>query len=169
MNVAAGSKEEGVVACKGGKFLTFSLGKESYGLGILQVREIIRLPEITQVPCMPAYMRGVINLRGKVVPVADLRAKFGLSNDAQGERTCVIVVELAARGKTLMGLMVDAVEEVSNIPAGDIEPTPDFGIRLNTNYILGMAKVKGGVKTLLDIDKVICDEAFKGLRSATAA
>lgn len=169
MNVDVGSKEEGVVACKGGKFLTFSLGKESYGLGILQVREIIRLPEITQVPCMPAYMRGVINLRGKVVPVVDLRAKFGLSSDGQGERTCVIVVELSARGKTLMGLMVDAVEEVSNIPPGDIEPTPDFGIRLNTSYILGMAKVKGVVKTLLDIDKVICEEAFKGLRSATAA
>ena len=169
MNVAVGSKEEGLVACKGGKFLTFSLGRESYGLGILQVREIIRLPEITHVPCMPSYMRGVINLRGKVVPVADLRAKFGLPKGTQSERTCVIVVELAARGKSLMGLMVDAVEEVSNIPPADIEPTPDFGVRLNIDYILGLAKVKGGVKTLLDIDRVICEEALKGLRSAAAA
>ena len=169
MNAAVGLNEQGLVACKGGKFLTFSLGKESYGLGILQVREIIRLPEITKVPCMPSYLRGVINLRGKVVPVADLRAKFGLSSASQSERTCVIVVELAAGAKTLMGLVVDAVEEVSNINAADIEPTPDFGASLNTNYILGIAKVKGGVKTLLDIDKVICDEALKSLRSATAA
>lgn len=169
MNIAVGSKEQGVVACKGGKFLTFALGKESYGLGILQVREIIRLPEITQVPCMPPSMRGVINLRGKVVPVVDLRVKFGLSGAAQGERTCVIVVELATRGRALMGLLVDSVEEVSNIPAADIEPTPDFGVGVDTSYIVGMAKVKGVVKTLLDIDKVICDEAFKGLRTAAAA
>lgn len=171
MNAAA-TRSEGelaTAACKGGKYLTFSLGRESYGVGILQVREIIRLPEITQVPCMPAHMRGVINLRGKVVPVADLRAKFGLSSEGMNERTCIIVVELTSRGKTLMGLMVDSVEEVSNIPSGDIEPTPDFGAFLNTNYILGMAKVKGAVKTLLDIDKVITEEAIRGLRIPSTA
>ena len=140
-----------------GKYLTFRLGDESYGIAVLKIREIIRLVAITAVPQMPEYIKGVINLRGKVIPVVSLRSKFGLPEDRTNERTCIIVVQvdLPGRAKALMGLMVDAVEEVAFIAAQDIEDTPDFGASLDTAYILGMAKVKGAVKSLLDIDKVV--------------
>lgn len=140
-----------------GKHLTFILGREQYGLPVLKVREIIRLCDITPVPQMPDYIKGVLNLRGKIIPVADLRIKFRLASNKNTDLTCIIVVQVALPGKTsaIMGLIVDAVEEVVNISAADIEPTPDFGGVVATDYILGMAKVKGSVKTLLDIDKVV--------------
>ncbi len=139
------------------KYLTFVLGHESYGVGVLKVREIIRMLDITAVPQMPAHVKGVINLRGKVVPVVDLRLKFGLAKAENSERTCIVVVEVASKTGTraLMGMIVDAVEEVVTIPPADIEPTPDFGGSLSTEYILGMAKIRGSVKTLLDIDAVL--------------
>ncbi len=145
-----------------GKYLTFTLGNESYGIVVLKVREIIRVPDITSVPQMPEYVKGVINLRGKVIPVADLRIKFQLHNIKDTERTCVVVVQvqLASGAQPLIGLIVDAVEEVVNIPSSDIEPTPDFGSNLDTHYILGMAKVKGTVKTLLDLDRVVSAESL---------
>ncbi len=140
-----------------GKHLTFVLGRECYGVPVLKVREIIRLCDITPVPQMPDYIKGVLNLRGKIVPVADLRIKFKLVSAKNTDLTCIIVVQVSLPGKTqaIMGLIVDAVEEVVNISAVDIEPTPDFGAALATDYILGIAKVKGSVKTLLDIDKVV--------------
>ena len=140
-----------------GKHLTFMLGRECYGLPVLKVREIIRLCEITPVPQMPDYIKGVLNLRGKIIPVADLRVKFGLVGIENTDLTCIVVVSVALPDKTptLMALIVDAVEEVVNIFAADIEPKPDFGAGLDTGYILGMAKIKGSVKTLLDIDKVV--------------
>ncbi|MEI2724733.1 MAG: chemotaxis protein CheW [Verrucomicrobiota bacterium] len=140
-----------------GKHLTFVLGHECYGVPVLKVREIIRLCDITPVPQMPAYIKGVLNLRGKIIPVADLRIKFKLASDKNTDLTCIIVVQVALPDKspTPMGLIVDAVEEVVNLSATDIEPTPDFGAALDTDYILGMAKIKGSVKTLLDIDKVV--------------
>jgi purine-binding chemotaxis protein CheW len=145
-----------------GKYLTFLLGHESYGIPVLKIREIIRMTDITPVPQMPAYVRGVINLRGKIIPVADLRAKFGLATVEATERTCIVVVQVAAGGtKTLMGLVVDDVEEVANIAATDIEEAPDFGIKLDTAYIVGMAKIKGAVKTLLDIDRIVSTEALQ--------
>ncbi len=145
-----------------GKYLTFTLGNESYGIVVLKVREIIRVPDITSVPQMPEYVKGVINLRGKVIPVADLRIKFQLHNIKDTERTCVVVVQvqLPTGAQPLIGLIVDAVEEVVNIPSTDIEPTPDFGSNLDTHYILGMAKVKGVVKTLLDLDRVVSAETL---------
>ncbi|HAM72150.1 MAG TPA: chemotaxis protein CheW [Verrucomicrobiales bacterium] len=149
-----------------GKYLTFSLGKESYGIQILRVREIIRLADITPVRCMPEYVRGVINLRGKVVPVADLRVKFGLTSIQDGERTCIVVVQLGTDTKPLMGVIVDAVEEVVNLPAADIEPTPDFGVSVDTSYMLGVAKVRGTVKTLLNIDRVISTDVIQEIRTA---
>jgi purine-binding chemotaxis protein CheW len=153
-----------------GKYLTFRLGQESYGLPVLKVREIIRLTPITPVPRMPHYIKGVINLRGKVIPVVDLRAKFGLSGDGSNVRTCIVVVqvELSSGTKPFMGLIVDAVEEVANLPAQDIEAAPDFGTALDTAYILGMAKTKEAVKTLLDIDKVVAADALE-LTQAKAA
>ena len=140
-----------------GKYLTFVLGRECYGVPVLKVREIIRMCDITPVPQMPDYIKGVLNLRGKIIPVADLRLKFRLASDKNTDLTCIVVVQVALPDKTstMMGLVVDAVEEVTNIGAAAIEPTPDFGAEIDTDYILGMAKIKGTVKTLLDIDKVV--------------
>jgi purine-binding chemotaxis protein CheW len=145
-----------IAANREGKYLTFSLAKEEYGIGILKVKEIIGLMPITTVPRAPGFVKGVINLRGKVIPVVDLRLKFGMEEAAYTERTCIIVIEIAGQGgSVLIGIVVDAVSEVLNIKAADIEDTPAFGARLDTSYIRGMAKVNGGVKILLDIDKVL--------------
>ena len=139
-----------------GKYLTFSLAGEEYGIGILKVKEIIGMMPITTVPRTPGCVKGVINLRGKVIPVVDLRLKFGMEEMAYTERTCIIVVEIASQGTpVLIGIVVDSVSEVLNIKGTDIEETPTFGEKLNTDSILGMAKMNGGVKILLDIDKVL--------------
>jgi purine-binding chemotaxis protein CheW len=144
-----------------GKYLTFTISQESYGLDVLQVREIIRLTDITAVPQVPAYVRGVINLRGKIIPVIDLRVRFGIASVENTERTCIIVVQVRLPdGKTAqMGMIVDGVEEVVNLAAGDIEETPDFGSAIGTRYILGMAKAKGMVKTLLNINSVVAADS----------
>ena len=139
----------------GGKYLTFLLAGEEYGLEILKVREIIGLMDITRVPQTPDFVEGVINLRGKVIPVVDLRTKFGLERAEYNEETCVIVVDV----DMLMGIIVDTVQEVHNIPEADIEPPPRLGASVDTSFVLGMGKVKDGVKILLDIDKVLtCGE-----------
>lgn len=139
-----------------GKYLTFALGGEEYGLPVLRVREIIKVMDITQVPQVPAYVRGVINLRGKVIPVVDLRVKFGFPPQDYTERTCIIVVDVHANeDRTMMGVVVDAVSEVLNIGVGEIDHTPDFGGRVTTDYINGLAKTKGTVKILLDLDRVL--------------
>jgi purine-binding chemotaxis protein CheW len=149
-----------------GKHLTFVLGRECYGVPVLKVREIIRLCNITPVPNMPEYIKGVLNLRGKIIPVADLRLKFKITASPHSDLTCIIVVQIALPDKSnaLMGLVVDAVEEVVNIAGSDIEPTPDFGAAVATDYILGMAKIKGTVKTLLDIDRVLTSQTIETAR-----
>ena len=159
-------QQTSAVRADAGKYLTFILGSESYGIAVLKIREIIRLVNITAVPQMPEYVKGVINLRGKIIPVVDLRLKFGMARAETTERTCIIVVQVALHsGQTSqMGLVVDGVEEVTNIAATDIEETPDFGTKLDTDSILGMAKIKGVVKTLLDIDKVVSSEATQCLQ-----
>jgi chemotaxis signal transduction protein len=203
-----------------GKYLTFSLAREDYGIGILKIREIIGMLPITSVPQTPVYVKGVINLRGKVIPVIDLRLRFGMQEIDYTEHTCVIVIEVQAsrmgkcweakncnkmdcpayenrdlrcwiisgtfchdelqgsfhekidacrecdfyrlsnkRAAVLtMGVVVDSVAEVLNIKADDIQDPPTFGTNLNTNYILGMAKMDDGVKILLDIDRVLSDK-----------
>jgi purine-binding chemotaxis protein CheW len=142
-----------------GKYLTFVLGANSYGLPILKVREIIRLCDITPIPRMPDYVRGVINLRGKIVPVIDLRLKLGLPQVATSSRTCIVVVLVKmATATKLMGLIVDALEEVFLIAAEDMEPAPDFGPGVATGYIQNMAKTKGQVKALLNIDHIVKDD-----------
>jgi purine-binding chemotaxis protein CheW len=145
-----------------GKYLTVALDDESYGIAVLKVREIIRMQKITPVPQMPEFVKGVINLRGRVVAIVDLRVKFGLKA-VFAERTCIVVVQVkvSATQNVQMGLIVDRVEEVVNLAGTEIEPTPDFGTRIDTGYILGMAKVKGAVKTLLDIDRVVAPETVK--------
>lgn len=144
------------ISAQAGKYLTVVLADEAYGLSVLRIREIIRLQKITPVPQMPDYVKGVINLRGRIIPVVDLRAKFGLKVEF-AERTCIVVVQVKLGGDQAvqMGLIVDSVEEVVNLPAEEIEAPPAFGSRLSPEYILGMAKVKGQVKTLLDIDRVV--------------
>lgn len=146
-----------------GKYLTFALAKESYGIDVLKVREIIRLTTVTPVPQMPAYVRGVINLRGKIIPVIDLRVRFGFADVQNTEQTCIVVaqVKLPDERSTLMGLIVDGVEEVLNIAAADIEETPEFGSKLTSGYIMGMAKIKGVVKTLLDSDRLLTGDMLQ--------
>lgn len=137
---------------RGGEFLTFNLAGEEYGLEILKVREIIGMLPITRVPRTFKHIRGVINLRGKVIPVVDLRLKFGLEATEQTEETCTIVVH--ANGIDI-GIIVDKVSEVLDIADQDIENTPSFGSEAQTDYILGLGKTKGRVSLLLDIDHVL--------------
>lgn len=141
---------------RGGKYLTFSLAGEEYGIGILKIKEIIGMMPITAVPQTPDFLKGVINLRGKVIPVIDLRLRFGMEPIDYTDRTCTVVVEVeGSSGAILLGTVVDSVSEVLNIKNEDIEDAPTFGTRLNTEAILGMAKMEGGVKILLDIDRVL--------------
>lgn len=158
MNDATESMDQAIrrMTIKEGKYLTFTLANETYGVGILKVKEIIGMMPVTSVPRTPDFVKGVINLRGKVIPIIDLRLKFSMEAIEYDERTCIIVVEIDSEDATvLIGIVVDSVSEVLNIKADEIEETPAFGTKLNTAYILGMAKVEGGVKILLDIDKVL--------------
>jgi purine-binding chemotaxis protein CheW len=144
---------------KEGKYLTFSLSNEEYGIGILKIKEIIGMMPITSVPRTPKYVRGVINLRGKVIPVIDLRIRFCMEEKDYNDRTCIVVVEIESHGiDMVIGIVVDSVSEVLNIKSEEIEETPEFGTTLNTEYILGMATMEGGVKILLDIDAVLSSE-----------
>lgn len=141
---------------KEGKYLTFALAHEEYGLEILKVREIIGYIDVTAIPQTPRDIKGVINLRGQVIPVVDLRAKFGMETTEVTEQTCIIVVEITQSGRKFnTGIIVDRVQEVLDIDGKDIEEAPQFGSDVNTDFILGMAKVGESVKILLDIDRVL--------------
>jgi purine-binding chemotaxis protein CheW len=149
---------------RAGKYLTFQLGNEEFAVQVLRVREIMGIQEITAVPQTPDYVKGVINLRGKVIPVVDLRLKFGLAEIEYTQRTCIIVAQIENQGSKLMiGIIVDCVSEVLTLQATDIEDTPDFGSGVETPYLLGMAKIKGKVKILLDIDMVLTAQEVMGL------
>jgi purine-binding chemotaxis protein CheW len=151
---------------RGGKYLVFELGSEEFGIRVLQVREIMGVRDITSLPQTPAHVKGVINLRGKVIPVVDLRLKFGLPELAYTERTCIIVVQVNRRHKPIsVGIVVDGVAEVLTLAATDIEDSPDFGGGAATPYLLGMAKVKGKVKILLDINEVLTGQELHGLEA----
>ena len=151
---------------RAGKYLTFRLGPEEFGVRVDKVREIMGVQEITSVPQTPEYLKGVINLRGKVIPVIDLRLKFGLEAIEYTQRTCIIVVQVRGDAATIqVGLVVDTVSEVLNLAGADIENTPDFGTGIATPYLLGMAKVKDKVKILLDIDQVLSTQDLTGLNS----
>jgi purine-binding chemotaxis protein CheW len=144
------------VDARAGKYLTFQLAQEEFGIRVLKVREIMGLQEITAVPQTPSHVKGVINLRGKVVPVIDLRLKFGMQAAEYTQRTCIIVTQVQGESTSvMMGIVVDGVSEVLNLSGTEIEDTPDFGDSSGTQYLLGMAKVKGKVKILLDIDRVL--------------
>ena len=152
-----------------GKYLTVLLENEAYCIAVLKVREIIRQQKITPVPQLPEFVKGVINLRGRVIPVVDLRLKFGLKAEFT-ERTCIVVVQVTTPNdlSVHMGLIVDSVEEVVTITPAEIEATPEFGSRVDTSYLIGMAKVKGSVKMLLDIDRVIVADTVAAIAKAAA-
>ena len=147
------------VVDKEGKYLTFALAHEEYGLEILKVREIIGYMDITAVPQTPHHVKGVINLRGQVIPVIDLRTKFGMETAEITEESCIIVVEITQGSRHFQtGIVVDHVQEVLDIAGGDIEDAPQFGSSVDTDFILGMGKIGDTVKILLDIDKVLAGD-----------
>jgi purine-binding chemotaxis protein CheW len=149
---------------RAGKYLIFHLGVEEFGTEVLKVREIMGLQDITTIPQVPSHVKGVINLRGKVIPVIDLRLKFGMAPQDYTPRTCIIVMRTRQADEELMvGMIVDGVVEVLNLTASDIEDTPDFGPGVVTPYLTGMAKIKGRVKILLDIDHVLSSNELDGL------
>jgi purine-binding chemotaxis protein CheW len=151
---------------KGGKYLTFFLAGEEYGIEILKVHEIIGMMPITRVPRTPPVVRGVINLRGKVIPIVDLRRRFQLPPADPTEETCIIVVQV--RG-VQTGVVVDSVSEVMDIRGDDVEDTPSFGVDVDTDYLLGIAKSTGRVRLLLAIDRVLSSEDVQALGDAQAA
>lgn len=152
-------------SAEAGKYLTFSLHSEEYGVEILKVKEIIGLMVITTVPRTPNFIRGVINLRGKVIPVMELRKKFGMESIDDTERTCIIVVDISIQGTSVqIGILVDSVSEVINIESGDIADTPSFGTDINTEFILGMGKIRDKVIMLLDIDRVMTTDEISLIR-----
>jgi purine-binding chemotaxis protein CheW len=156
------------VNAQAGKYLTFQLGAEIYGIAILKVQEIIGLINVTHVPRTPPFVRGVVNLRGKVIPVADLRLKFQLKSLADTERTCIVVVQVA-RGDNwvTMGVIVDEVSEVLDITQDQLEPSPSFGSAVDTDFILGIGKIGQKVVMLLDLDKVLNgDDVLMGMRQS---
>ncbi len=156
-NEATGNTAKAMVE-KEGKYLSFTLAGEEYGIGMMA---------ITTVPQTPGFVKGVINLRGKVIPVIDLRLKFGMEAMDYTERTCIIVVEIEKDSGTVqIGIVVDSVSEVLSIKGDDVEPPPTFGTKLDTDYILGMAKMEGGVKILLDIDRVLNAEEIAAIEKA---
>lgn len=141
---------------RAGKYLVFHLGEEEFAIQVQKVREIMGVQDITQVPQTPPYVKGVINLRGKVIPVVDLRLKFSMPAKEYSHRTCIIVVQVAGdRGTVLMGTVVDGVAEVAQVAGTDVEDTPSFGKEVDIPYVMGLAKLKGKVKILLDIDQVM--------------
>ncbi len=152
-------------AVEEGKFLTFVLSKEEYGVEILKVREIMGIMEITPVPQTSDYMKGVINLRGKVIPIIDLRLKFAMPEVEHTKETCIIVAEV---GATQVGVIVDSVSEVTDIKGEDIEDAPNFGQEIDTNFIMGLGKMKEKIIILLDIEKVLTAEDLEIVKQAAA-
>jgi purine-binding chemotaxis protein CheW len=151
---------------RAGKYLTFFLASEEYGVEILKVQEIIgRLP-ITPVPLTSRYIRGVINLRGKIHPIMDLNIKFGMDETRISDETCIIVIKTSS---LMMGILVDKVSEVVNVASGDIEDTPSFGAEVDTEYLLGVGKTGGRVRLLLDIEKVITKSDIINMKKAAGS
>lgn len=147
------------------EMLTFALGEEHYGVFILNVKEIVGMMPITRVPNTPSFIKGIVNLRGNIIPIMDIRLKFGIEEIPYNERTCIIIIQINVKGKgKLIGVVVDAVSEVVNILAEDVEPPPEYGIQAEDNFIVGIGKVKNKVIIILDIDKVVkCPEMVKML------
>lgn len=168
MAITMAGSPDGVLQAdsRAGKYLTFQLHREEFGIRVLNVREIMGIQEITVVPQTPPHVKGVINLRGKVVPVIDLRLKFGMPAAEYTQRTCIIVTQVQGESGTVsIGAVVDGVSEVLTLNGSEIEDTPDFGAEVSARYLLGLAKVKGKVKILLDIDRVLSAQEIHNLNA----
>jgi purine-binding chemotaxis protein CheW len=151
------------------QYLTFVLGRETFALGILAIKEILEYSEPTEIPMMPAFIRGVVNLRGAAVPVVDLCARFGRPSTPVTKKTCVVIVETRVGEEShVIGVVVDAVNEVLEIPDGDIEPPPSFGASIRAEFIRGMGKVRGKFVIILDVDRVLCVEEMEMLAHAAS-
>jgi len=153
------------------QYLTFTLGGEMFAIGILGIKEIIEYGNLTSVPMMPAFVRGVINLRGAVVPVVDLSARFGRATAEVTRRSCIVIIEAEAEAEAAaqdVGLMVDAVSAVLEIPASEIEPAPSFGARIRADFISGMAKVNGKFVIVLNVDRVLSVDEMAALSAVEA-
>jgi purine-binding chemotaxis protein CheW len=152
------------------QYLTFLLGGEAYAIAILRIKEIIEYGQLTTVPMMPAFVRGVINLRGAVVPVVDLQARFGRERAEVSKRTCIVIVEIATQDELqVVGLVIDQVNEVVEIPAADIEPPPAFGAAVRTDFIAGMGKLNGRFVVLLELDAVLSVDDLAKVAAAGGA
>lgn len=157
-----------------GKYLTFQLGKEAYGIGIMKVQEIVGVMPVTRMPKLPRFVRGLVNLRGKVIPVFDLRLKFGLEGKEDTDRTCIIVVRLSLDGnrpgaaEVTLGVIVDEVSEVVNVPAEAIEPPPGFGSSVDVSFLLGVGKLGNKVVMLLDADRILPREELQSVTQEAA-
>ena len=151
------------------QYLTFLLAGEMYAVGILNVKEIIEYGQLTEIPMMPAFIRGVINLRGSVVPVVDLAARFGHAQSEVGKRTCIVIIELAHEDERHdIGIVVDAVSEVLEVSDADIEPAPAFGAKIRADFIAGMGKIGGKFVIILDIQKVLSVDEIANLAAIKA-
>ncbi|MDD5248153.1 MAG: chemotaxis protein CheW [Rhodocyclaceae bacterium] len=150
------------------QYLTFTLSGEMFAVGILNVKEIIEYGTLTEIPMMPPFIRGVINLRGRVVPVIDLSARFGGRQSEIGKRTCIVIVELAAGEQRELGIIVDAVSEVLEIPRNEIEPPPSFGAKIRADFIAGMGKVNGKFVIILKIDRALSSDDLAALTTLDA-
>lgn len=167
MDTGQSGEQAAAMMTRAGKYLTFKLGVEEFGLEILKVQEIIKMMDITRVPRTPGFVRGVINLRGKVIPIVDLRLKFDMESRETTEKTCIIVVQVQrADGVVTMGIIVDEVSEVLDVAGEQIEPAPEFGGVVDTSFILGMGKVGDRVVTLMDVDKVLSGEEVEAVAAA---
>lgn len=152
------------------QYLTFSLQNELFAIGILHIKEILEYGSLTPVPLMPAFIRGVINLRGAVVPVIDLAARFGGGQSQLNKRSCIVIVEINAQGQQQsIGILVDSVSEVLEIPAVDVEPAPSFGVRIRSDFISGMGKVNDKFVIILDVDHVLSIEELAQLSDSADA
>ena len=159
-----------ITIARGGKYLTFRLAEEDYGISINKIREIIGMMPVTSVPRTNDFVKGVINLRGKVIPVVDLRIRFGMEEIEYTDRTCIVIVEVvASNGTVQMGIIVDSVSEVLNIQDGDVEAAPELSAGDRTRYIMGMAKIGESVKILIDIDRVLGEKAIEEVERAAAS
>jgi purine-binding chemotaxis protein CheW len=158
------SENDQITSIHQGKYLTFSLEQEEYGIAIVKVKEITQMLNVTPVPHTPNYVKGVVNLRGKVIPVMDLRVRFNMPEIEYTDRTCIIVVEIYADEELIqVGNVVDSVTEVLNVTEENIDETPTFGTKVDTEFILGLANIEGSVKILLDVDKVANINALQGV------
>ncbi|MBT9498167.1 MULTISPECIES: chemotaxis protein CheW [Zoogloea] len=160
----AGAKAPVVVESSPAQYLTFLLGGEMFAVGILNIKEIIEYGAVTEIPMVPPFIRGVINLRGAVVPVIDLASRFGGKRSEISRRTCIVIIELTENDERQdIGVVVDAVSEVLEIPVSEIEPPPSFGARIRADFIKGMGKVNGKFVILLEVDKVLSVDEISSL------